>query len=261
MDWFVMPFLNQASNERLGYPTQKPVALMERIINASSNEGDIIGDFFCGCGTTIAAAEKLKRQWIGADISHLAIKLISKRLIDTYGPEIRKTYEIFGFPKDIDSARELAITSDKGRFKFEEWIVEVMLHGVLNPKKTETGFDGYFTLDIQGKKDVVMIEVKSGNATITQLNHFIKTTESKGGHAGIFVCFADQVTRGMWESAKKQGYYRSEYFQSKYDKIQIMTVEDLMDGKMANLPSFENTTFKTAEKQKNKKPQQGLLGF
>ena len=96
------------SKERLGYPTQKPEALLERIIKASSNEGDIVADFFCGCGTAVAVAQRLNRKWIGVDISHLAVKLIAKRLGDTYGDDILKTFEIHGFPKDIDSARELA---------------------------------------------------------------------------------------------------------------------------------------------------------
>lgn len=247
--WIDLPPINSQAKEALGYPTQKPVALMERIINASSNEGETVADFFCGCGTTIAAAEKLGRNWIGADISHLAIKLISKRLMDTNGPKIRDTFEIHGFPKDIASAKSLATETKSGRFKFEEWIVEVMLHGVLNATKTQTGYDGYFTLNVQGKKDIVLIEVKSGNATLTQLNHFIQTADSKKANAGVFVCFAEQVTRGMHESAKKQGYYRQDIFGTRYDKIQIMTVEDLMDNKLVNLPSFEQTTFKTAKKE------------
>jgi DNA modification methylase len=95
------------SQERLGYPTQKPEVLLERIIKASSNEGDLVADFCCGCGTTIAVAQKLNRRWLGVDISHLSIKLVMKRLQDTYDtkyPEIRKTFEVFGIPKDIASA-------------------------------------------------------------------------------------------------------------------------------------------------------------
>jgi DNA modification methylase len=248
------------SSEGLGYPTQKPLALMERIIQASSNEGDLVADFFCGCGTTIAAAQKLNRHWIGADISHLAVKLISKRLSDTYGPEIRNTFEIFGFPKDIASARELAANPDKGRFKFEEWVVEVMMDGVLNQKKTQTGFDGYFTFDFQGDKELVMIEVKSGGASLTQLNHFIHTVDEKKGDVGVFVCFAAEVTKGMFESAKKQGYYREDIFGTTYDKIQILSVEDLLDHKTVNIPRSLKTTFKTAKREtKENKGQEKLF--
>jgi hypothetical protein len=221
---------------------------MERIIQASSNEGDLVADFFCGCGTTIAAAQKLNRRWIGSDISHLAVKLISKRLSDTYGPEIRNTYEIFGFPKDLDSASELAANPDKGRFKFEEWVVEIMLDGVLNQKRTQTGFDGYFTFDFQGNKELVMIEVKSGGATLTQLCHFIHTVDEKKGDVGVFVCFDAEVTKGMLESAKKHGYYREDLFGSTYDKIQILSVEDLLEHKTINIPRAMKTTFKTAKR-------------
>ncbi|MEZ5083972.1 MAG: site-specific DNA-methyltransferase [Bacteroidales bacterium] len=248
-----------SKGERLGYPTQKPVALMERIVELSSHEGDLVADFFCGCGTTIDAAQKLKRKWIGADISHLAVKLISKRLIDKYGQNIRETFEIHGFPKDIASAKSLATETKSGRFKFEEWIIEVMMHGILNENKTQTGFDGYVTHSVQGKKDIVLIEVKSGNANLTQLNHFIQTVDSKKAQAGVFVCFAEQITKGMFESAKKQGYFRREYFDTKFDKIQILTVEDLMDGKQPNLPQFEQTTFKTSKKESTNKPDQGKL--
>jgi hypothetical protein len=245
--WTDIPIINK--DESLGYPTQKPLALMERIIQASSNEGDLVADFFCGCGTTIAAAQKLNRRWLGSDISHLAVKLISKRLSDAYGPEIRNTYEIFGFPKDLDSARELAINPDKGRFKFEEWVVEVMMDGVLNATRTQTGFDGYLTFDFQGKKELVMIEVKSGGATLTQLNHFIQTVTEKKGDVGVFVCFAAEVTGGMTQSAKRQGYYREDMFGTTYDKIQLLTVEDLINHKAVNIPRSMKTTFKTAKRE------------
>lgn len=235
--------------EKMNYPTQKPLALMERIIQASSNEGDLVADFFCGCGTTIAAAQKLNRRWLGSDISHLAVKLISKRLSDTYGPGVRKTYEIFGFPKDVASARALAANPDKGRFKFEEWVVEVMMDGVLNQKKTQTGFDGYFTFDLQGSKELVMIEVKSGGATLTQLNHFIHTVTEKKGNVGVFVCFAAEVTSGMIQSAKGQGYYREDLFGNMYDKIQILTVENLLEHKTVNIPHATKTTFKSAKRE------------
>jgi DNA modification methylase len=257
--WTDIEALRSWHEERMEYPTQKPLALMERIIQASSNEGDLVADFFCGCGTTIAAAQKLNRRWLGSDISHLAVKLISKRLSDAYGPEIRNTYEIFGFPKDLDSARELAINPDKGRFKFEEWVVEVMMDGVLNATRTQTGFDGYLTFDFQGKKELVMIEVKSGGATLTQLNHFIQTVTEKKGDVGVFVCFAAEVTGGMTQSAKRQGYYREDMFGTTYDKIQLLTVEDLINHKTVNIPRSMKTTFKTAKREKEENKGQERL--
>jgi len=233
--------------ESLGYPTQKPEALMERIIQSSSNEGDIVADFFCGCGTTIAAAQKLKRKWLGSDISHLAVKLITKRLIATYGEDIKNTFEIHGFPKDLDSARELAAGVKGGRLQFEEWIIEVLLHGILNEKRNVMGYDGYFIFDINGSKNVALIEVKSGNASPAQLNHFIRTVEDKKAQMGVFICFADQVTDNMKRLAKKQGWF-SEFY--KKDKIQILTVEDLLEGKQPDRPASRIEIFKQAERQK-----------
>lgn len=248
MDWFEMPFLNQVSKERLGYPTQKPLALLERIIKASSNEGDIVADFFCGCGTTIAAAQKLGRRWIGADISHLAVKLIANRLIDQFGPDTREGFEMFGFPRDLTSAKMLAEETRSGRLKFEEWIVEVMLHGVLNDQKNQMGYDGYFTFFIGDEKQIGMIEVKSGSATPTMLNHFINTVDSRKGHVGLFVCFQDKVTKNMRMIAKNQGYYREDMFGHAYPKIQIVTVENLIEGIGPNLPRSHRGTFKVAPK-------------
>jgi adenine specific DNA methylase Mod len=245
-DFWNLDILNQASHERLGYPTQKPEALLKKIIEASSNKGDVVADFFCGCGTAISVAQKLKRKWVGVDISHLAVKLITKRLMDAYGTGVRKTFEIFGFPRDIASARELATATRKGRLKFEEWIIEVMLHGVLNENKNQPGFDGYLTLDMPWKKEFVLIEVKSGNASLQQVNHFIQTIKDREAVMGLFVCFAGQVTDGMKQAAKKEGYYLEQNFGRKFEKLQIITVEDLLENKLPNLPPAENITFKKA---------------
>jgi DNA modification methylase len=244
--WDDIENIGTKSKERLDYPTQKPEALLERIIEASSNKGGVVADFFCGCGTAISVAQKLKRKWVGVDISHLAVKLITKRLMDAYGTGVRKTFEIFGFPQDIASARELATTTRKGRLKFEEWIIEVMLHGVLNEKKNQPGFDGYLTLDMPWKKEFVLIEVKSGNASLQQVNHFIQTIKDREAVMGLFVCFAGQVTDGMKQAAKKERYYLEQNFGRKFEKLQIITVEDLLENKLPNLPPAENITFKKA---------------
>lgn len=241
--WTDIPIITQS--ESLGYPTQKPAALMERIIQASSNQGDVVADFFCGCGTTIAAAQKLNRQWIGSDISHLAIKLISKRLVDTYGDTIKSTFEIHGFPKDLASAKELAAKVKGGRLLFEEWIVEVMLHGILNEKRNTMGYDGHFTFDQEGKKTVALIEVKSGGANPAQLNHFIRTMEEQKSHLGIFVCFEEEVTDNMRRIAKQYG--KDDRY--KYDLVQIITVQEILAGKQPDRPASRVGTFKQAERK------------
>ncbi len=259
--WDDIMSFQQASTikEYLHYPTQKPESLLERIIKASTNKGDLVADFFCGCGTTIAVAQNLKRNWLGVDISHLAVKLISKRLIETHGLEVRKTFEVFGFPRDLASAKMLATETETGRFKFEEWVIEVMLGGVLNQNKNQTGFDGYLTFDVNSDKDVCYVEVKSGGATLPQLNHFIQIVDERKADIGAFVCFNEQVTSGMLKSAKLQGYYKPDHFGNKYDKIQILTVEDILEHTGIHMPISKRGTFKTAKTSKQKVNQEDII--
>jgi len=130
-----------------------------------------------------------------------------------------------------------------------------MLHGVLNTQRNRTGFDGYLTFGFQDKKETVLIEVKSGNVNLPQVNHFITTVKEKNAGVGVFVCFKEQITPGMRQTAKRQGYYSEEIFGSNYDKIQIITVEDLLEDKMINIPTSTKGTFKTAirDNEKNRK--------
>lgn len=249
--WTDINRLTQKEKEYLGYPTQKPEELLERIIKASSNEGDLIADFFCGCGTTIAVAEKLGRNWLGVDISHLAVKLILKRLSDPYPEEKRKevisNIEIEGFPKDIDSAKELAKHTDKHRIKFQDWIVEVKLGAVSNPKRSsDGGYDGYFTFHKYHKKNVKgigIIEVKSGNVNISTLRSFIQVVEKQSADIGCFVCFNEFITQGMKIEANKIGLLEG----FNVDRIQILSVEDILAGKGIRLPGMgEMTHFEKA---------------
>lgn len=232
-----------SSSESLGYPTQKPLTLLERIINVSSNEGDLVADFFCGCGTTIAAAEKLNRNWIGVDISHLAIKLIIDRLTKPYPEpkqiEIRKSIEVSGFPKDIASAKELARNTDKHRVNFQDWVIEFMIGGVSNIKKSgDGGYDGYLTFPLPGekRKGFGIIEVKSGNVSISTLRSFMDVVEKEKADIGVFVCFEEQITKGMRTEANAKGI-----IPGNAHRIQIITVEDLLDGKMPKIPHSSET--------------------
>ncbi|MCX7735611.1 MAG: DNA methyltransferase [Candidatus Kapabacteria bacterium] len=254
--WTDIPPISPHAAERLGYPTQKPEALLERIINASSQEGDIVADFFCGCGTTVAVAERLNRKWLGVDISHLAVKLILKRLTDPYSDEKKKeilqNIEINGFPKDIASAKELAL-SDKGRVKFQDWIIEFVIGGVSNPKKVaDKGFDGYFTFSksTDGKiKGTAIIEVKSGNTNIAALRSFIETVNQQKADMGIFVCFEEFATKGMLSTANSQGKVQG--FNN--PKIQILTVEELLSGKLPSIPGRSQMTHFESSKRKLEK--------
>ncbi|QLH53850.1 MAG: Type III restriction-modification system methylation subunit [Candidatus Kapaibacterium sp.] len=251
-DWFIIPVINRASKERLGYPTQKPEALLEKIILASSNEGDLVADFFCGCGTTIAVANRLNRQWIGVDISHLAIRLVLKRLTDPYDDETKKSIlkeiEIHGFPRDIASAKELANKGTKGRLEFQYWVVEILLGGIVNPKKSaDGGWDGYISFaKSENERGKILIEVKSGSVNINMIRSFIQVVEKQNADLGFFVCFKEYVTDSMKSEAKKVGKYNG----FNIDRIQIITIEDLLEGNGPKLPGgADPTIFKKATKE------------
>ncbi len=253
--WTDFYSLSSHDSERLDYPTQKPEELLRRIINTSSNNGDIVADFFCGCGTTIAVAQEEGRKWLGVDISHLAIGLIERRLISHYGNTIKSTYEVDGFPKDIGSAKQLASGTEGGRLKFQDWIIEAMLGGVNNPKKTaDGGWDGHLTFKIsEKKKEVILVEVKSGHVNVKNLREFIYVIDKQKAAIGIYVCFKGYVTKPMSLEAKGAGYYyfHDPSWSSNFDKIQIITVEDLLDGKLPNYPNSTQQTFKTAPRKRS----------
>jgi site-specific DNA-methyltransferase (adenine-specific) len=259
--WDDISPLNSQSKERLGYPTQKPEALLERIIKASSNESDVVADFFCGCGTTIAAAQKLNRQWIGADISHLAIRLIKKRLIETYGKGIELNLKLHGMPKDVASAKELAKNVEGGRIGFQDWVIEVMLNGVANEKKAaDGGYDGYLTFNAGKEKYFALIETKSGKLTVKNMREFVQVIKTQNAAVGIFVCFKENVTKEMLKEAKDAGHIKTGNAEFPMDKIQIITVEDLFEGKQPLLPgAAENSTFKKAQRNNDNAVSAGLF--
>ncbi len=250
----------QEKGERLGYPTQKPEALLERIIKTSSNEGDVVADFFCGCGTTIAAAQKLNRKWLGVDISHLAIRLILQRLTKSDGPSVKDAVKLHGFPKDVDSARMLARETDNGRFGFQEWVIEVLLHGVVNPKKVaDGGYDGYMTYLTDKGKEFVLIETKSGHVNVKNIREFIQVVNKQNAAAGIFVCFEDSVTKEMLKEAKAAGQIAIGEMKTSIDKVQILTVDDMINhGKQPHLPNIIST-FKQAERKQGKRKAASLF--
>jgi DNA modification methylase len=244
-DWWYLPILNQASKERLGYPTQKPLPLLERIIKASSNEGDIVLDPFCGCGTTIAAAEKLNRQWIGIDITVLAINLIDKRIKDHF-PEAK--YIISGTPKDIDSARQLA-SSPKGKFLFEQWFVTA-LGG--QPFKSsgggDTGIDGFlYFRDLDGNPQTIILSVKGGSYTVSQIRDLKSVVDREKAAMGILLAL-DNPTKGMLSEAATAGYYKMERVEKVYPKVQIFTIEEFFTGKLPKTPDT-SITLKKAQPQ------------
>jgi DNA modification methylase len=227
--------INSMAKERLGYPTQKPPALLERIIEASSEENDVILDPFCGCGTTIHAAQKLRRQWIGIDVTHLAITLIEHRLKDAF-PGI--TFQVHGTPKDIDGARALA---DQDKYQFQWWAVSLVNAVPYGGKKkgADSGIDGLIYFKPDGKTtEKAIVSVKGGTnvnvAMIRDLGHVIEREKAK---VGIFITLTPP-TGPMRVEAVKMGEYETPY--GKYPKLQILTIAELFDGKRARIPLIEN---------------------
>ncbi len=259
--WVDISPLQATEAERLGYPTQKPEALLERIIRASSNEGDIVADFFCGCGTTIAVAQRLNRQWLGADISHLAIRLIVKRLTETYGLGVRHNIKMHGLPRDVASAKMLAQETEGGRIGFQDWAIEVMLNGVVNEKKVaDGGYDGYLTFNMGKEKYFALIETKSGKLTVKNMREFVQVVKTQNAAVGIFVCFEENVTKEMIKEARDAGHIKLGNAEFPMDKIQIITIEDLFAGKQPQLPgAAENETFKKAKRNEGKASSRGLF--
>ncbi len=229
-DWWIdINSLSSQAQERLGYPTQKPERLLERIIKASSNEGDIVADFFCGCGTAVTVAEKLKRKWIGVDINHLAISLIEDKRLKP----LNAKYEVIGFPKDIASAEKLA-NDDKN--KFEHWIVEYALKGHKTKATGDGGIDGHVTYNMGDKKIRAVIEVKGGGVNIGQIRAFKDSVNKFNADFGIFVGFDSKFTKGMREEADSLGIVDtgdSLFHYKKVKKMYILTVEDIINN---NLP-------------------------
>lgn len=252
--WNDIQVIGRTSGERLGYPTQKPSRLLQRIIEASSNEGDIVLDPFCGCGTTIHAAEILNRDWIGIDITHLAISLIEKRLNDAF-PGIK--YEIHGAPKDIGGAAALAA---RDKYQFQWWatsLVNAIPYGG-QKKGADSGIDGLIYFKPEGKKtEKAIVSIKGGQSVnvgmIRDLGHVVEREDAK---IGLFITLVPP-TGPMVKEAVKAGYYETEY--GKYPRLQILTIEELFEGKKPDIPLVDLGAFRQAAKEDDSAKKQGQL--
>jgi site-specific DNA-methyltransferase (adenine-specific) len=226
--WGDIPSLNAVAMERLGYPTQKPEKLLERIIEASSNEGDIVFDAFCGCGTTVSVAQKLKRKWIGIDITYQAISLIERRLFDTYGSECIENVRLHGIPKDLESARALANKKDdRTRKEFEKWAILTYTgcRAMINDKKgADGGIDGRAVVfDFLKNRCEILFSVKSGRVSVAQIRDFRGVIERENAAMGVFITL-ENPTKNMLAEAAQAGVFRSE------QKIKIVTVQEIISG-------------------------------
>ncbi|MDB9388362.1 DNA methyltransferase [Microcystis aeruginosa] len=261
--WNDIPPINSQASERLGYPTQKPEALLERIIKASSNKGDVILDAYCGCGTTIAVAERLERNWIGIDITYQSISLMLKRLEDSFGKNVLDKIELNGIPKDLESAKALATKpDDRTRKEFEKWAVLTYSNNraVINDKKgADKGIDAiaYFQGD-KDNREKIIFQVKSGNVKSGDIRDLQGTMTLQGAALGIFITLKPP-SKDMVQTAKSAGIYRGRYMSQSVDKIEIVTVQEILEQKkrLDVILTFE--VLKAAEKQRETQGQQMSL--
>jgi len=265
-DWWIISRLQGNSIERLGYPTQKPEALLERIIKASSNKGDVILDAYCGCGTTISVAEKLQRKWIGIDITYQSIGLILHRLEKSFGKKINDTIELNGVPKDFESAEALANKKDdKTRKEFEKWAVLFYSNNraMINEKKGgDGGIDGIALIQERDKKnDIVnkkiIFSVKSDKILVpAYINQLKGKMHDEDVVMGVFLCLY-KPTGGMIKEAKEMGIYKNNLFNMEYPKLQIVTVKEMFDLSLRlNIPVLD--VIKDAEQKEDNKNQNKL---
>jgi len=247
--WIDVPVINNRSNEKLGYPTQKPEALLERIIKASSNEGDLVLDPFCGCGTAVVAAQRLNRRWIGIDITPLAINLIKKRLSDIFGPDIRKSYDVIGEPVSVPDAHKLA-QEDPSHFQY--WALGLVdARPVEERRGADRGIDGrlYFHTD-KGKTQQIVFSVKAGlNINVAHVRDLRGVIEREKAAIGVLICM-EEPTKPMVKEAAEAGFYKpdSSLDLGTYPRIQILTVERLLGGAQVEYPRLLDATFKQAPK-------------
>ncbi|MCA6501678.1 MAG: restriction endonuclease [Pseudanabaena sp. M135S2SP2A07QC] len=266
--WTDVEALRSWHKELLGYPTQKPEALLERIIQASSKEGDVVLDAYCGCGTTVAVSQKLKRQWIGIDITYQSISLILKRLKDKFTKqtdhtpvEISLGITLNGIPKDMKSAEALANKSDdRTRKEFEKWAVLTYSNNraTINQKKgADKGIDGiaYFRSE-KDDPEKIILQVKSGKVKSGDIRDLQGTMTRESAVLGVFITL-QKPTKDMLKEAKEAGIYQSQYMSAPVDKIRIVTVQEIIEEQKRLEILLALEVLKSAEKQMEVK--QGVL--
>ncbi len=240
-DVWEIQLLNSQSLERKrvgGYPTQKPEALLERVIEASSDEGDVVLDPFCGCGTAVSVAQRLKRQWIGIDITRVATDVIQKRLRDEYGDEIKDVYEFIPKPVTAEDARKLS----NEPYLFQWWSLEkVGAQPAPKRKGADKGIDGrlYFReTDQAGRVEArqVVISVKAGQTGPAHVRELVGVVKREDAAMGVLITLR-KPTKAMLAEAASGGLYYSPTWETKYPKIQVITVEDLLSDKPIDYPA------------------------
>ena len=249
--WTDVDRINQAARELLGYPTQKPEALLERIVEASSAEGDVVLDPFCGCGTAVAVAQRLGRKWVGIDVTYLAIALIRRRLRDAYGESIDATYEVVGEPVSPPDAEALAASDP---YQFQWWALDLVHARPVEQKKgADKGIDGriYFHEGDASDTKQIILSVKAGHTGRHHVHELRGVVEREGAAIGVLITM-QEPTKPMREDAAAAGFYHAGWEgQSAYPRIQLLTVAKLLDGSArieSPASAQANLTFRRAPK-------------
>ncbi|MCD6365109.1 MAG: restriction endonuclease [Planctomycetes bacterium] len=251
-DVWKIPAINAMAKERLGYPTQKPEALLERIIKASSNEGDIVLDPFCGCGTAVAVAQKLNRRWMGIDITHLAINLIKVRLRDAFGDGVTQTYSTIGEPTSLPDAETLAAQDP---YQLQWWALGLVGARPAEGKKgPDKGIDGrlYFHDEgPNGKTKQVIFSVKAGKLSVPHVRDLRGVLDREQAAIGVLISM-QEPTKPMKTEAAGAGFYDSPW-STRHPRMQLLTIGELLAGKGVDMPLTRDLrTFKKAPKAKRK---------
>jgi len=253
-NWSDIRHIGGWSGEKLGFPTQKPVALLERILLASSNPGDVVLDPFCGCGTTIDAAQALGRRWIGIDITHLSIGLIKHRLVGRW-PEIASTYGVVGEPTTADDA---AVLAREDPFQFQAWALGLVGARIAGSDKKggDKGIDGrlYFHDSVSGPTRQIIFSVKAGNVVPTFVDALWGVVEREGAEIGVLITFKEPSV-GMRARAAEAGFFESPW--GRHPRIQLRTIRELLDGKGVDYPHVtgSNVTHRRAQRARATGPE------
>jgi DNA modification methylase len=256
--WTDISPLNSQAAERLGYPTQKPLTLLDRIIRLSTSPGDVVLDPFCGCGTTVDAAQRLDRKWLGIDITYIAVDLILKRLEHTYGAPILKTIDVNGIPSDLGSAQALF---ERSPFDFERWAVS-LINAEPNQKQVgDRGIDGVarFPIDGRGKLGKLLVSVKGGKTVTPSFARDLRGTveRTSDAHMGVLITMGP-VTRGVKEEMDHGGVFTHPANGQTFPKMQHVDIHDLLAGHLPKMPGTI-LPYIAAEKIKVKPSTDGLF--